>query len=111
MMLRFLPYIGPVIAAMLPFAVAVAESDGWRTPLSVLALFVVTEAMVGNIVEPMLYGVHTGLLGGGAAGFSGVLDGDLGTGGAGAFDAAHRLPERARQAFVPVRVPERGAGR
>ncbi len=61
MMLRFLPYIGPVIAAMLPFAVAVAESDGWRTPLTVLALFAVTEAAVGNIIEPMLYGVHTGL--------------------------------------------------
>lgn len=61
LMLRFLPYIGPVIAALLPFAVAVAESDGWRTPLSVLALFGVTEAIVSNILEPMLYGVHTGL--------------------------------------------------
>jgi len=61
MFLRFLPYIGPLIAGLLPFAVAVAESDGWRTPLSVVGLFVVTEAIVGNIVEPMLYGVHTGL--------------------------------------------------
>jgi hypothetical protein len=61
LLLRFLPYIGPVIAALLPFAVAVAESDGWRTPLAVLALFVVSETFVGNIVEPMLYGVHTGL--------------------------------------------------
>ena len=61
MMLRFLPYIGSVIATLLPFAVAVAESDGWRTPLSVLALFLVTEAIVSNIVEPMLYGVNTGL--------------------------------------------------
>jgi predicted PurR-regulated permease PerM len=61
LMLRFLPYIGPVVATLLPFAVAVAESDGWRTPLSVLALFGVTEAIVSNIVEPMLYGVHTGL--------------------------------------------------
>lgn len=59
--LRFLPYIGPIIAGLLPFAVAVAESDGWRTPLSVIGLFVVTEAIVGNIVEPMLYGVNTGL--------------------------------------------------
>lgn len=61
MMLRFLPYVGPVIAMLLPFAVTVAEADGWRTPLTVLALFAVTEATVGNIVEPMLYGVHTGL--------------------------------------------------
>jgi predicted PurR-regulated permease PerM len=61
LMLRFLPYIGPVIAALLPFAVAIAESDGWRTPLSVLALFGVTEAIFSNIVEPMLYGINTGL--------------------------------------------------
>ena len=61
LMLRFLPYIGPLIAALLPFAVGVAESGGWRTPFLVLALFVVTETFVGNIVEPMLYGVHTGL--------------------------------------------------
>jgi predicted PurR-regulated permease PerM len=59
--LRFLPYIGPVIAALLPFAVAVAENDGWRTPLSVLALFAMVETIISNIVEPMLYGVHTGL--------------------------------------------------
>ena len=61
LMLRFLPYIGPVIAALLPFAVAVAESDGWRTPLSVLALFGVVEAIFSNLVEPMLYGINTGL--------------------------------------------------
>jgi predicted PurR-regulated permease PerM len=61
MMLRFLPYIGSMIATLLPFAVAVAESDGWRTPLSVLALFFVTEAIVSNLVEPLLYGVNTGL--------------------------------------------------
>ena len=59
--LRFLPYIGPAIAGLLPFAVSVAESDGWGTPLSVVALFAVTETVVGNVVEPMLYGVHTGL--------------------------------------------------
>ena len=61
MMLRFLPYIGSLIATLLPFAVAVAESDGWRTPFSVLALFLVTEAIVSNLVEPLLYGVNTGL--------------------------------------------------
>ena len=61
LLLRFLPYIGPVLAALFPLAIAVAENDGWRTPLSVLALFGVVEMVVSNIVEPMLYGVHTGL--------------------------------------------------
>jgi predicted PurR-regulated permease PerM len=59
--LRFLPYIGPVIAGLLPFTLSVAVSDGWRTPLSVVGLFLVTELFVGNLLEPMLYGVHTGL--------------------------------------------------
>ena len=59
--LRFLPYIGPIIAGLLPFAVSVAESDGWSTPLSIVGLFAVTEFLIGNFLEPLLYGVHTGL--------------------------------------------------
>jgi predicted PurR-regulated permease PerM len=59
--LRFLPYIGPIIAGFLPFAVTLVVTDGWRTPMLVVALFSVTELIVGNFVEPMLYGVHTGL--------------------------------------------------
>jgi predicted PurR-regulated permease PerM len=59
--LRFLPYIGPIIAGLLPFVLSVAMSDGWRTPLSVIGLFGVTELIVGNLLEPLLYGVHTGL--------------------------------------------------
>jgi predicted PurR-regulated permease PerM len=60
-MLRFLPYIGPLIAGFLPFAMTLAVSEGWRTPLSVVALYFVTEMIIGNFVEPLLYGVHTGL--------------------------------------------------
>jgi len=59
--LRFLPYIGPLIAGFLPFAVTVAASDGWSTPLSVIGLYFFTELVIGNFVEPLLYGVHTGL--------------------------------------------------
>jgi predicted PurR-regulated permease PerM len=59
--LRFLPYVGPVIAWVLPFALTLAVSDGWRTPLLVTALFAVTELVVANFIEPLVYGVHTGL--------------------------------------------------
>jgi predicted PurR-regulated permease PerM len=59
--LRFAPYIGPVIAGFLPFAVSLAVTDGWRTPLLVVALFSITEIIIANFVEPMLYGIHTGL--------------------------------------------------
>jgi len=59
--LRFAPYIGPVIAGFLPFAVTLAVTDGWRTPLLVVALFSITEIIIANFIEPMLYGIHTGL--------------------------------------------------
>jgi predicted PurR-regulated permease PerM len=59
--LRFLPYIGPAIAGLLPFAVSLAVADGWRSPLLVVALYLTTELIIGNLVEPLLYGVHTGL--------------------------------------------------
>jgi predicted PurR-regulated permease PerM/methylmalonyl-CoA mutase cobalamin-binding subunit len=61
MLMRFVPYVGPLIGWLLPFLVAVAESEGWTMPLSVTALFFTTEMIVGNFVEPLLYGVHTGL--------------------------------------------------
>jgi predicted PurR-regulated permease PerM/methylmalonyl-CoA mutase cobalamin-binding subunit len=61
MFLRFLPYVGAVIAWMLPFVLTFAISDNWSTPLAVTGLFFVTEILVGNVIEPLLYGVHTGL--------------------------------------------------
>lgn len=61
MFLRFLPYVGPVIAGLLPFALTLAITEGWRTPLLTVSLFGITELIVGNFLEPMLYGVHTGL--------------------------------------------------
>jgi methylmalonyl-CoA mutase cobalamin-binding subunit len=61
MFLRFLPYVGPLIAWLLPFVLTFAVSDNWRTPVLVTILFFVTEMVVGNVVEPLLYGVHTGL--------------------------------------------------
>jgi len=59
--LRFAPYIGPVIAGLLPFAVTLAMTDGWRTPLLVVALISITEVIIANFIEPLLYGIHTGL--------------------------------------------------
>jgi predicted PurR-regulated permease PerM len=61
MLLRFVPYVGVVIAGVLPFSVAFATMDGWRGPVLVLAVFFAVELITGNLVEPMLYGAHTGL--------------------------------------------------
>ena len=59
--LRFVPYIGPVLAAALPIALAIAVAPGWSMLFWVAALFIVLELISNNIVEPWLYGSQTGL--------------------------------------------------
>ena len=60
-LMRFVPYVGPVVATALPVALAAAVDPGWAKALETLALFVVLELLVGNVVEPLLYGRNTGL--------------------------------------------------
>ena len=59
--LRFIPYIGPVIAALFPIALSFAVAPGWTLPLLTIALFVVLELFSNNVLEPWLYGSSTGL--------------------------------------------------
>jgi predicted PurR-regulated permease PerM len=59
--LRFVPYIGAVIAAAFPLALAVSVDPGWSMLLWTLALFLTVEPIVGHVVEPMVYGHSTGL--------------------------------------------------
>jgi predicted PurR-regulated permease PerM len=63
MLLRFIPYIGPIIAAALPIIVALAVDPGWSMPLWTTGLFVVFELTTGQVIEPWLYGHSTGLSG------------------------------------------------
>jgi len=59
--LRFVPYIGAIIAAAFPLALAVAVDPGWTTLILTAALFLVVELIVGQVVEPLLYGHSTGI--------------------------------------------------
>ncbi|NPV21939.1 AI-2E family transporter [Bradyrhizobium aeschynomenes] len=59
--LRFVPYIGAVIAAAFPLALAAAVDPGWTMLIWTLALFVVVEPLLGHVIEPMVYGRSTGL--------------------------------------------------
>ena len=54
--LRFLPYLGPWLAAILPILVSLAVSDGWTTPILVACMYIVYELILNNVAEPMLYG-------------------------------------------------------
>ncbi|TPL49902.1 AI-2E family transporter [Mesorhizobium sp. B2-4-6] len=59
--LRFVPYIGPIVGALLPLFLALAVAPGWSLLLWTAALFIVVELVTGNVIEPWLYGSHTGL--------------------------------------------------
>jgi predicted PurR-regulated permease PerM len=61
MLLRFVPYIGLVIAAIFPAALAVAVDPGWSMLLWTGTLFLVLDLIASQGVEPILYGRSTGL--------------------------------------------------
>lgn len=60
-MLRFIPFIGPWIAALPPVILSLAVFDGWVWPLLVVGLYVVLELFSNNVMEPWLYGESTGM--------------------------------------------------
>jgi predicted PurR-regulated permease PerM len=59
--LRFIPYLGPVIAAGAPIAVSLAALPGWTGPLSVVALFVVLELFTNLVLETVLFAGAAGV--------------------------------------------------
>jgi predicted PurR-regulated permease PerM len=59
--LRFVPYIGAIIAAALPLALAAAVDPGWTMVVETALLFLVVEGIVGQVVEPRLFGHTTGM--------------------------------------------------
>ena len=59
--LRFIPYIGALIASVAPIAVAVAQFPTWTQPAIVIGLFVVMGVLCDNIIEPLVYGRGAGV--------------------------------------------------
>lgn len=59
--LRFIPYLGPWIAAVIPVALSLAVSPSWMMPMLTISLFVVLELLSNNVMEPWLYGSSTGV--------------------------------------------------
>ena len=60
-LMRFVPYIGAIGAAIFPVAMAAAVNPGWTMVISTLVLFLVVEPLMGHVVEPLVYGHSTGL--------------------------------------------------
>jgi len=60
--LRFIPYIGTWVTALLPLTISVANPEAdWFQPLWVLVLFGILELLTANVVEPLLFSHSTGI--------------------------------------------------
>ena len=60
-LMRFVPFVGGIIAAFFPMVLAAAVDPGWTMVLATAGLFLVAEPVAGHLIEPLLYGQHTGL--------------------------------------------------
>jgi len=59
--MRFVPYVGVVIAALFATALSFAVDPGWSLAASTLAVFIALDIIAAQFLEPRLYGHATGL--------------------------------------------------
>ena len=95
--LRFIPYVGTLIAAVVPITLSLAVSPAWTRPLLASGLVVLLELAINSVIEPVLYGHSTGHLPGATVGGRLLLDLAVGAGGPPLSDPPDRLSQRARQ--------------
>ena len=60
-LLRFIPYIGPLIGGALPLLLALGVFDSWTPPLMILGFFTAVELIASQVVEPVIGGARTGI--------------------------------------------------
>ena len=60
-LMRFVPFVGSIIAMVFPTLLAAAVDPGWSMVMATAILFIVLEPLAGHVIEPVLYGHHTGL--------------------------------------------------
>ena len=58
---RIVPYVGALAATAFPLVLALALFHGWGPPVLVVLLFALLDLVASNVVEPWLYGAHTGI--------------------------------------------------
>ena len=59
--MRFIPYIGPWLAAVFPITLSLAVYPGFEVFFWTAGMFVVIELLSNNLMEPYLYGASTGM--------------------------------------------------
>ncbi len=60
-LLRTVPYVGSVVAGLLPVLLSLAVFNTWAPPIMVFLLLTTLELITGNFLEPWLYGAQTGI--------------------------------------------------
>ena len=59
--LRFIPYVGPIIAAGAPIVIALAALPGWTKPLWTVVMFIGVELFTNLVLETVLYAGAAGV--------------------------------------------------
>jgi predicted PurR-regulated permease PerM len=59
--LRYIPFVGASLSALLPITLSLAQFPGWWQPLSVIVLLLVLELFWNNVMETWLYGRSIGV--------------------------------------------------
>src|SRR5262245_27185600 len=59
--MRYVPYLGTWVGVIPPFLYAVATTDSWWQPISVLAVVLGLEVICNNFIEPVVYGASLGV--------------------------------------------------
>jgi len=59
--LRFVPYLGPLLGTGAPILVALASSDGWTETWVTAGALIALELVSNNLLEPWIYGAATGI--------------------------------------------------
>lgn len=58
---RYIPFVGALIIATVPFMLAFAVDPGWSMLLMSVGLFLALDLTTANVIEPRLYGSSTGV--------------------------------------------------
>ena len=58
---RFIPYVGPILVALLPITLSLIVFDDWTHPLGIIVFIALLELATNMIMEPIFYGHSVGM--------------------------------------------------
>jgi predicted PurR-regulated permease PerM/GAF domain-containing protein len=61
MLFRYIPFVGGLLVACIPFLLAFAVDSGWGMLIWTVVLFLAIDLTTANVVEPRVYGTSTGV--------------------------------------------------